>query len=63
MSQFVRCHTCNATLLQEIAIQNYDENIVLPQYEPLDKESLVTKYCDILRSAPLMNTERPNAAG
>jgi hypothetical protein len=49
MASFVRCNSCNATLLQEIAIQNYDENVVLPQYEPLDKEALVSQYSEILR--------------
>jgi hypothetical protein len=44
LAQFVRCKSCNATLIQEIAIQNYDENIVYPVYEPLDKEALVTNY-------------------
>ena len=29
LSQYVRCLTCHATLLQDVAVQNYDENIVL----------------------------------
>lgn len=49
MASFVRCNSCNATLLQEIAVQNYDESVVLPQYEPLDKEALVSQYSEILR--------------
>jgi|TARA_B110000285_G_scaffold104388_1_gene118812 hypothetical protein len=44
-------------LLQDIAVQNYDESIVLSQYEPQDKESLVTQYCDILRSVSPINKE------
>ena len=57
LSQYVRCLACHATLLQDIAVQNYDESIVLSQYEPQDKESLVTQYCDILRSVPPINKE------
>ena len=57
LSQYVRCLVCHASLLQEIAVQNYDESIVLSQYEPQDKESLVTQYCDILRSVPPINKE------
>ena len=57
LAQFVRCQDCNATLLLEIAVQNYDENIVLPQYEPLDKESLVNQFCEILKSTPIISKE------
>lgn len=44
----MRCQSCNATLLQEIAVQNFDENILLPMYEPLDNESIVSQYCSII---------------
>lgn len=49
LAQYVRCCDCNATLLQDIAVQNYDENIILPMYEPLDREALVTQYCEIIK--------------
>ena len=49
MASFVRCNSCNVTLLQEIAIQNYDESVVVSQYEPLDKEALVSQYSEILK--------------
>jgi len=57
LSQYVRCLTCHATLLQDVAVQNYDENIVLDQYEPQDKESLVTQFCEILRTVQPINKE------
>ena len=57
LSQYVRCLTCHATLLQDVAVQNYDENITLDQYEPQDKESLVTQFCEILRTVQPINKE------
>lgn len=49
LSEYVRCNTCNATLLQEIAVQNYNESIILPLYEPLDKEAIVSQYSEIIK--------------
>ena len=57
LSQYVRCSTCQATLLQDVAVQDYDENIVASQYEPQDKESLVTQFCEILRTVGPINKE------
>ena len=57
LSQYVRCLKCHATLQQDVAVQNYDENIVLSQYEPQDKESLVTQFCEILREVNPINKE------
>lgn len=45
----MRCNKCQATLDQEIAMQNFDLNIVESQYEPQDKESVMTEYCNILK--------------
>lgn len=30
-------------------MQNFDLNIVQSQYEPQDKESVMTEYCNILK--------------
>jgi len=49
LQQYVRCNRCQATLDQEIAMQNFDLSIVQPQYEPQDKESVMTEYCNILK--------------
>lgn len=49
LQQFVRCNQCQATLDQEIAMQNFDLSIVQDQYEPQDKESVMTEYCNILK--------------
>lgn len=47
--QYCRCLACQATLTQEIAVQNFDQSIVRSQYEPQDKQALMTQYCDILK--------------
>lgn len=61
--QYVRCTVCHASLLRDIAIKNFDENIVISQYEPLDKESLVTQFCEILKAAPQINKELLGSSG
>ena len=43
--------------MQDVAVQDYDENIVASQYEPQDKEALVTQFCEILRTVGLINKE------
>ena len=34
LARFVRCLSCHAILTQEIAVQNYDENLVQSFYVP-----------------------------
>lgn len=34
LAKYCRCVTCNAILTVPIAVQNYDEHLVLPQYQP-----------------------------
>lgn len=32
-----------------MAVSNYDDNLVLDDYEPQDKEGIMSLYCKILR--------------
>ena len=34
LSKFVRCMTCNSCLLEDVAVSNFDDNLVLNDYEP-----------------------------
>ena len=56
-SKIVRCLACNATLTEDDAVQNYDDNIVMREYEPQDKEALMTSYCEILRKVEGINKD------
>ena len=35
-------------MLEEMAVSNYDDNLVLDDYEPQDKEGIMSIYCKIL---------------
>jgi hypothetical protein len=37
LAQYVRCNDCHAILTVDIAVQNFDNNLVLSQYEADDK--------------------------
>jgi hypothetical protein len=43
---------CDAILLKDIAIQNFDDNMVLSAYDPQDKVSLFSLFCEILVKVP-----------
>lgn len=58
-SQFVRCLSCQATLTQELAVQNYSECIVLSQYEPEDKQGLMVQYCELLKLIDISDPNQP----
>lgn len=34
LAKFVRCWGCNACMLEEMAVSNYDDNLVINDYEP-----------------------------
>lgn len=57
IEKFVRCTNCHATLQQDVAVQNYDENIVLSQYEPQGAQNLVTAFCEVLRNVEEINPD------
>ena len=48
---------CNAILLKDIAIQNFDDNMVLSTYDPQDKVSLFNVFCEILVKVPPIDKE------
>lgn len=50
LSHFVRCLNCDAILTKEIAVQNFDKNLLLSEYQPEDKQSLMFKYCSVLKN-------------
>ena len=49
LGQYCRCLKCNAVLTTEMAVQSYDENIVLSAYEPADRQAPATLFAEILR--------------
>jgi hypothetical protein len=49
INKFVRCIKCHAILDKELAVSNFDESLVLDQYEPQDAGALTTMYCEILK--------------
>ena len=55
--QFVRCLRCSSTMTADEAVQNYDEVIHLSAYEPQDKQSLMAKFCEILKIIPGIQEE------
>lgn len=44
LGQFVRCNDCDAILTEEIAVQNFDTNLVISEYQSDDKQALVQRY-------------------
>ena len=50
VSKYVRCFSCHATLLEEMAVSNYDDNLVMDDYEPQDKEGIMSIFCKILKT-------------
>ena len=52
LGQFVRCNDCNAILTEDIAVQNFDTNLVIGEYQSDDKQALVQRYQNLLKKAP-----------
>ena len=52
LGQFVRCNDCNAILTEDIAVQNFDTNLVIGEYQSDDKQALVQRYQNLMKKAP-----------
>jgi len=64
LAQYVRCRTCSAILTQDIAVTNYDSNLVLSEYEPQVKQSLATLYSNMLKAIDVDgNPSKEKASG
>ena len=63
LSKYVRCLTCNSILLEDMAVSNYDDNLVLDDYEPQDKEGIMSLYCKILKKIDPIDKDLIGSSG